>query len=97
MLFKGAPRGFNASVTVVAYAHGLFLLAALPFCGAPVALVWVLVALVIGFGEAQRCGPGKAAAAVFTPVVLLCLCACAAGVLLGAFATHAITSSGVNL
>jgi hypothetical protein len=80
LLFRGAPRGFQATLTVVGYAHGLFLLLALPSCGGLVALVWSLVATIIGVGEAQRCGPGKAAAAVFSPLVLFCLCACAIGV-----------------
>jgi hypothetical protein len=80
MLFKAAKRGFDATLTVVAYATGLQLLLALPGCGSLVAAVWFLVVLIIGLGEAHRCGPGRAAAAVFTPVVLACACcACAVG------------------
>ena len=76
LLFKGAPRGFDATLTVTAYAAGLNLLLAIPGCGGLVAMVWWLVVLIIGLGEAQRCGPGKAAAAVFTPGIALCLCCC---------------------
>ena len=76
LLFKGAPRGFDATLTVAAYAAGLNLLLAIPGCGGLVALVWWLVVLIIGLGEAQRCGPGKAAAAVFAPAIALCLCCC---------------------
>jgi hypothetical protein len=99
-LYRGRARDFNATLTVVAYAQGLSLLAAVPMCGGPVAGVWFLVVLIIGLGEAQRCGPGKAAAAVFTPLVLLCLVACVASVLVGVFAAQAIsaaTSTGVSL
>jgi hypothetical protein len=78
LLFRGAPRGFDATLTVVAYATGLQLLLAVPGCGGLVAAVWFLVVLIIGLGEAQRCGPGKAAAAVFAPVALACVCCCAA-------------------
>ncbi len=76
LLFKGAPRRFDATLTVVGYATGLQLLLVLPGCGGMVASIWYLVVLIIGLGEAQRCGPGKAAAAVFAPVVLLALCCC---------------------
>ena len=76
LLFKGAPRGFDATLTVAAYAAGLNLLLAIPGCGGLVVLVWWLVALIIGLGEAQRCGPGKAAVAVFAPAIALCVCCC---------------------
>ncbi|HET8540533.1 MAG TPA: YIP1 family protein [Anaeromyxobacter sp.] len=78
MLFRGARRPFDATLTVVAYANGLNLLLVVPGCGGLIALVWALVVLVIGLGESQRCGSGKAAAAVFAPVILLCACCCAA-------------------
>jgi hypothetical protein len=84
LLFRAAPRGFDATLTVVGYATGLQLLLALPGCGSLVAAIWYLVVLIIGLGEAQRCGPGKSAAAVFAPVVLACLCCCAALGVLGA-------------
>jgi len=76
MLFKGAGRGFDATLTVTAYASGLYLVMAVPQCGGIIALVWYLAVLIIGLGEAQRCGPGKSALAVFAPLVLLCLCCC---------------------
>jgi hypothetical protein len=78
MLFRGAKRPFDATLTVVAYANGLNLLLAVPGCGGILAGVWGLVVLIIGLGEAQRCGQGRAAAAVLTPAVLVCVCCCAA-------------------
>ena len=81
VLFRGANRGFGATLTAVAYAFGLNLLLVVPACGGLIALVWTGVALVIGLGETQRCGPGKAAAAVFAPTLLVCVCACFAGAL----------------
>jgi hypothetical protein len=77
LLFRGAPRGFSATLTAAGYASAPALLAAVPGCGGLVAAVWSVVALVIGLGETQRCGPGKAAAAVLLPVVLFFACACA--------------------
>jgi hypothetical protein len=89
MLFKGAGRGFDATLTVVAYASGLYLVMAIPQCGGLIALVWYLAVLIIGLGEAQRCGPGKAALAVFTPAILLCLCCCGLAAIGGAGAWSA--------
>ena len=76
MLFKGAKRGFDATLTVMAYASGLYLVMAIPQCGGLIALVWWLAVVIIGLGEAQRCGSGKSALAVFAPIVLFCVCCC---------------------
>jgi len=86
MLFRGAKRPFDATLTAVAYAEGLNLLMVVPGCGGLVALVWGLVVLIIGLGEIQRCGAGKAALAVFAPLILVCICCCGiAGVVAPAF------------
>jgi hypothetical protein len=78
LLFRGAGRGFDATLTTVAYVTGLNLLLAVPACGSLVAMVWGVIALVIGLAAIQRCGTGKAAAAVLAPFALLCLCVCGA-------------------
>ncbi len=77
MAVRGAPRGFDATLTVVGYASGIFLLRALPLCGGLIAMVWFAVAVIQGLGEAQRSGTGKAAFAVLLPIVLAFLCFCA--------------------
>jgi hypothetical protein len=83
-LFRGTRRGFDATLTAMAYAFGLYLLLAVPACGGLVAPIWFLVVAVVGLGETQRCGPGKAAVAVLAPAVLVCVCCCGAlGVGLG--------------
>jgi len=81
LLFRGANRRFDATLTTVGYAYGLTILLAVPACGSLIALVWYIVALIIGTAESQRCGTGKAAAAVLLPGVLLCCCCAGAGVL----------------
>lgn len=78
LLFRGAKRGFDATLTVVGYAMGVSILQVVPECGAMVAPIWIAVVLIIGFGEAHRCGTGKGAAAVLLPLLLACACACAA-------------------
>jgi hypothetical protein len=78
LLFRGANRGFDATLTTVGYASGLLLLLAVPGCGGLLALVWGLVSMIIGLGAIQRCGTGKSAAAVLAPAALLCVCCCGA-------------------
>lgn len=76
LVLKGAPRRFEATLTVVGYAFGLFLVNALPMCGGLVALVWFAVAAIIGLSECHRAAMWKSALSVFSPIILLCLCAC---------------------
>lgn len=76
LLLRGGHRGFDATLTAVGYTAGLSLLLAVPACGSLLAAVWAVVSLVIGLGAIQRCGTGKAAAAVLAPVALACVCAC---------------------
>jgi hypothetical protein len=83
LLLRGAPRGFDATLTAVAYSFGLYILLAVPACGVVVALVWQLVVLVIGIAESQRCGTGKAAVAVLSPAILFCICCCGLGIVGG--------------
>jgi hypothetical protein len=94
LLFRGASRGFPATLTAVAYAFGLYLVLVVPACGSIVAVVWSVVAVVIGLGETQRCGPGKAALAVFAPLLLACACACATPLLLWGVFQRAATGGG---
>jgi hypothetical protein len=79
MLFRGAHRGFAATLTVVAYASAVNLLLIVPFCGSIAAIVWWIVIVIAGLEAAQRCGTGKAAAAALAPVLLFCLCCCGLG------------------
>jgi hypothetical protein len=85
LVLKAAPRRFEATLTVVGYASAVQLVAAAPVPGlAPLAaFVWFLVATIVGLGEAQRCGSGKAAAATLLPGALLCLCCCGGVALFG--------------
>jgi hypothetical protein len=81
LMVRAAPRRFDATLTVAAYASALFLLRALPVCGGLLGTVWFAVVAILGLAEAQRCGPGKAAFAVLMPLVAACLVACAAGMI----------------
>ncbi len=83
LVVRGAPRRFDATLTVVGYASGIFLIRAVPACGGLIAGVWFMVATIHGLAEAQRCGSAKSAFAVLMPLVLACLFACAAGAIAG--------------
>jgi hypothetical protein len=61
----------------------MLILRALPLCGGLVGGIWFIVAAIQGLAEAQRAGSGKAAFAVLGPLVLLCFCACLAGLVAG--------------
>jgi DNA-directed RNA polymerase subunit RPC12/RpoP len=95
LLLRGGQRGFDATLTAVGYTAGLSLLLAVPACGSLVAGVWQLVVLVIGLGAIQRCGAGKAAAAVLAPFALACVCCCGlAGAGLSALIKGAAAAKG---
>jgi hypothetical protein len=94
LLAVGAGRrGFSATLTILAYAYGAFVLEALPMCGGLVAIAWFVAIAVVGVAEGQRCGMGRAAFAVLGPVVLSCLCLCAGA---GLVASH-LGSGGLKL
>jgi len=78
MLFGGAPRGFEATFRVRAYAEAAALLRLIPGCGTPVYVVYILVLAIVGLSEAHGVSRGRAAAAVLLPLVVLCCC-CAFG------------------
>jgi hypothetical protein len=81
LVLSAAPRGFDATLTVVGYASGALLLGAAPVPGLAnlVGAVWFGVATAIGFREAQRTSSGKAWSAMVLPFAATCLCCCAAG------------------
>jgi hypothetical protein len=75
-LFRGAHRGFDATLTVVAYVNGLGLLLAVPGCGSILVLVWTSIATIIGLAAVHRCSVTRATLAVLAPGVLLLVCCC---------------------
>jgi hypothetical protein len=83
-LFRGAPRGFEGTLTVVGYASGIYILHVVPGCGGLVAWIWFAVLAITGLAEAHRVPHWKAGLAVLLPVVLLFLCGCFAALAVGA-------------
>jgi hypothetical protein len=93
LLLKAAPRGFDATLTVVGYASGTYLVAAAPVPGLAglVAFVWFLAVVGIGLRAAQRTTPGRAWAATLLPLLLVCLCCCGGVAALGTAIGSAIS------
>jgi hypothetical protein len=71
-LVKGAKNGFEATFRATAYSSGAYAFLVMPFCGGAIASVWGLVMVIIGLREAHGTTGGKAAFAVFFPLVLCC-------------------------
>ncbi len=72
MMVKGERRGFEATFRVVAYGYSANVFLVIPFCGGLLYGVWALVLYIIGLKEAHETSGGKAAFAVFLPVIICC-------------------------
>lgn len=72
LMVQGAKSGFEATFRVVAYGESPYLFLVLPFCGGLLAWIWSLVIILIGLQRAHETTGGKAAFAVFLPLLLCC-------------------------
>ena len=72
VMVKGAKHGFEATFRVVAYGYSANIFLVVPFCGGLLAGVWAIILYIIGLREAHETTGGKAALAVFLPVIVCC-------------------------
>ncbi len=72
MMVKGAKNGFEATFRVVAYGYSANIFLVIPFCGGLLAGVWAIVLYIIGLRESHETTGGKAAFAVFLPLIVCC-------------------------
>jgi len=94
MLFGGANQGYEATFRTMSYANGsVAIFYVFPICGMYVAIVWSLVAQIIGLREIHETSGGKAAAAVLGPLVLCLACLCL-GIMLFVFGIGLASASG---
>jgi hypothetical protein len=98
LMFKGAGRGFGATLTVVAYSYAAHAVQAVggPFLGSYVAMIWQLVVLVIGLAAVHRADVWKSLLAVLLPLVLCCCCIICGAVMFGASLAGAMQGSGAG-
>lgn len=84
---RGAKAGFEATFRVVGYGMSPFLFMIIPYCGALITQVWMVVLAIIGIKEAHETTGGKAAFAVLFPFLFCCgLAVVAAALFMGAVA-----------
>ena len=80
MIFKGANKPYMSTVRVAGYAHAYHLWTMIPILGYLIgwlpAMIFALIATVVGIDETHRCGTGKAILAALLIPVLLTLCCC---------------------
>lgn len=72
MIIGGNKKGFEATFRVVSYANGTQILSMIPFCGGLIGAIWMIVLEIIGLKEAHGISGGKAALAVFLPIIICC-------------------------
>jgi hypothetical protein len=72
MIVRGAKNGFEATFRVVSYSIGAYVFLMVPFCGAIISGLWTVVLAIIGLKEAHGTTGGKAAFAVFFPLIMCC-------------------------
>jgi hypothetical protein len=72
MLLGGANNGFEATTRVCSYTYAAQLAQIVPICGGLLSAVWMVILLIVGLSTAHGITRGKAAIAVFLPVVLCC-------------------------
>lgn len=71
LVVGGAEPSLQTTARVVCYAGSAQLLMVIPWIGAPLGALWVVVLTVIGLREAQELSTGKAVVAALAPVLLL--------------------------
>ncbi len=72
LMLGQSKRGFPATFAACAYSCAPLVLLAVPACGSPISLVWLVVLTGIGMKQTHRISAGGAAATVLTPYFLLC-------------------------
>ncbi len=84
LLLKSAPRPFETTFRALNYGYGaLGALYLIPIIGWLALVPWSLVVIIIGVARAQEISTGKAALAVFLPVIV---CVCLFGLLFAGIA-----------
>jgi hypothetical protein len=74
LILGEGKNGFETTFRVLCYSHTADLANVVPLCGGIISLVWFIVLQIMGLAEAHRCSHGKAALAVFLPILLCCAC-----------------------
>ncbi|MBW2056444.1 MAG: YIP1 family protein [Deltaproteobacteria bacterium] len=71
MIVRGNRKGFEATFRVVAYAMSTQILAVVPLLGGIAGTIWTPVIQIIGLRESHEISSGRAAFAIFLPLLVL--------------------------
>jgi hypothetical protein len=75
LLIVGSGKsGLAATFRVVCYSQTAMIVMLVPLCGSTVVWIWSLVLEIVGFSVAHKTSYGRAAIAVFIPLLLCCAC-----------------------
>ena len=86
MMVGGANRSFETTFRVACFTAGSAnLFSMIPICGGLIAMVYHIVLQIIGVSRAHQTTTGKAALAVFLPLIVCCAVLILMGILLGGF------------
>jgi hypothetical protein len=86
MLVGGANRSFETTFRIICFTAGSAnLFSMIPICGGLISFVYHIVLEIIGVSRAHQTTTGKAALAVFLPIIVCCGVFLLLGILLGGF------------
>jgi hypothetical protein len=71
MIVGGNQKGFEATFRVIAYAMGTQIFGIIPLLGGVIGAIWALSIEIIGIRESHHISTGRAALAVFLPIMII--------------------------
>jgi hypothetical protein len=71
MVVGGNRRGFEATFRVIAYSWSTQIFGLIPFVGSLIIPIYDLIIVIIGLRESHSIGTGRAALAVFLPIIVI--------------------------
>jgi hypothetical protein len=71
MIVRGNRKGFEATFRVVAYAMSTQIFGIIPILGSIIGWIWTLVVEILGIRESHRISTGRAAFAIFLPLLAI--------------------------
>lgn len=93
-ILGGVSRPYTSTVRVVAYSYAAQAWSILPIVGGILSAIFSLISHITGLAAVHRCSQGKAALAIFLPVILLCGCCCFAWSAIGGLGAFLGAGSG---
>ena len=71
MIVRGNRKGFEATFRVIAYAMSTQIFGIIPLLGGLIGGIWALVVEIVGLRESHEISTGRAALAIFLPIIVI--------------------------